>query len=98
VIQKSTPYKQCDPLPLRAKTKAPDSKEDDEVTVIGEVVSPSEQTAKTSEQNNYELLLQQQKLFLQWQQSDESVTQTQDGQMQMYDMQPASPTEASPTN
>lgn len=42
-LKKSTPYKQCNPLPLRAKTKAPDSKEEDEVTVIGEVFSPSEQ-------------------------------------------------------
>ncbi|VDO42682.1 unnamed protein product [Haemonchus placei] len=41
--KRSTPYKHCNPLPLRAKTKAPDSKEDDEVRVIGEVCSPSEQ-------------------------------------------------------
>ncbi|PIO77775.1 hypothetical protein TELCIR_00116 [Teladorsagia circumcincta] len=96
IRKKSTPYKQCDPLPLRAKTKAPDSKEDDEVTVIGEVSSPSEQTTKASEQNNYELLLQQQKLFLQWQQNDEGPAHTQDGQMQMYEIQPSSPTSASP--
>ncbi|EYB87480.1 hypothetical protein Y032_0262g580 [Ancylostoma ceylanicum] len=102
IRKKSTPYKQCDPLPLRAKTKAPDSKEDDEVTVIGEVKSPMEQTPKSSEQNNYELLLQQQKLFLQWQHNDENPSQAQvavqDNQMQMYDMQPASPAETSPNN
>ncbi|KIH63162.1 hypothetical protein ANCDUO_06538 [Ancylostoma duodenale] len=96
IRKKSTPYKQCDPLPLRAKTKAPDSKEDDEVTVIGEVKSPMEQTPKSSEQNNYELLLQQQKLFLQWQHNDENPSQAQDSQIQMYDMQPASPAETSP--
>ncbi|WKY16689.1 hypothetical protein Q1695_001375 [Nippostrongylus brasiliensis] len=99
IRKKSTPYKHCDPLPLRAKTKAPDSKEDDEVTVIGEVCSPSEQTTKNSDQNSYELLLQQQKLFLQWQQNDEGSTQAQDTHVQMFDMQqPSSPTSTTPPN
>ncbi|KHJ99869.1 SAP domain protein [Oesophagostomum dentatum] len=100
IRKKSTPYKQCDPLPLRAKTKAPDSKEDDEVTVIGEVRSPAEQAPRSSEQNNYELLLQQQKLFLQWQHNDENSaqSQTQDTQMQVYDMQTTSPATTSPNN
>ncbi|KAE9412461.1 hypothetical protein Angca_001238, partial [Angiostrongylus cantonensis] len=94
--QKSTPYKQCDPLPLRAKTKAPDSREDDEVTVIAEVRSPVEETAKACEQNSYELLLQQQKLFLQWQHNDDNPALSQDEQMQ-YDMQPISRTSSPPT-
>lgn len=95
IRKKSTPYKQCDPLPLRAKTKAPDSREDDEVTVIADVRSPVEETRKSFEQNKYELLLQQQKLFLQWQHNDDNPTQSQDEQMQ-YDVQPVSGT-ASPT-
>ncbi|KAJ1359273.1 hypothetical protein KIN20_017963 [Parelaphostrongylus tenuis] len=95
IRKKSTPYKQCDPLPLRAKTKAPDSREDDEVTVIAEVRSPVEETTKSCEQNNYELLLQQQKLFLQWQHNDDNPTQSQDEQMQ-YDVQPTSRTTSPP--
>ncbi|VDM63553.1 unnamed protein product [Angiostrongylus costaricensis] len=51
IRKKSTPYKQCDPLPLRAKTKAPDSREDDEVTVIAEVRSPVEE----DEQMQYDM-------------------------------------------
>nr|CDJ95729.1 DNA-binding SAP domain containing protein [Haemonchus contortus] len=94
--KKSTPYKHCNPLPLRAKTKAPDSKEDDEVRVISEVRSPPEQTTKTSEQNNYGPSLQQQSLFMQWKQNAESSTYEKGGRIRMYETRPPSPKTPSP--